>query len=296
MDRVGRCRYWRHGLFASSQLVVEIIVSLVFIPQARLLCLIVIMLLGGCATHVPAPVSDLSRAVKTADVTRIVRPGDTLYSVAWSAGVDYRNLAYWNSLKSPYVIRIGELLVLSGNPRPKDSEQPNVVVSGIEPNTEVIQKQAIKNSSTPAAKNTGTKSPVVTVPSQAKPSVAKPSVAKQTWHWPVKGTLLTKYSSNSGNNGIDIGVSAGTSVKASKGGVVVYAGAGLRGYGQLVIVKHSSEYLSAYGHNRRLLVEEGDTIVARQAIAESGIAAGGVEQLHFEIRKNGKPVNPLKFL
>jgi lipoprotein NlpD len=269
---------------------------MILLPQAKSLCLIVMIVLGGCATHVPAPVSDLSRTVKTADVTRIVRSGDTLYSVAWSAGVDYRNLAYWNSLKSPYVIRIGQLLVLSGNPRPKTSDQPNIVVSGIGTNTDVIQKQAIQSPSIPASKSTSTKAPIITKSSQPKSSVIKTIGSKQTWHWPVKGTLLTKYSSNSGNNGIDIGVSSGTSVKAAKGGVVVYAGAGLRGYGQLVIVKHSSEYLSAYGHNRRLLVEEGDTIVARQTIAESGMAAGGVEQLHFEIRKNGKPINPLKFL
>lgn len=95
---------------------------------------------------------------------------------------------------------------------------------------------------------------------------------------------------------MDIAVASGTPVKASAGGRVVYAGSGLRGYGQLVIVKHSTEYLSAYGHNRKLLVQEGDTIVAGQVIAESGSAPGKGEQVHFEIRRNGQPVDPANLL
>ena len=98
------------------------------------------------------------------------------------------------------------------------------------------------------------------------------------------------------SKGIDIAVKPGTPVKASAGGSVVYAGSGLRGYGQLVIVKHNDDYLSAYGHNRKILVQEGDRIVSGQIIAESGSASGGSDKLHFEIRRNGKPVDPIRLL
>ncbi|KAA3634527.1 MAG: hypothetical protein DWQ08_00395, partial [Proteobacteria bacterium] len=124
-------------------------------------------------------------------------------------------------------------------------------------------------------------------------SGSMPATTNGAWRWPVQGTVVGAFNQS---RGIDIAVSSGTPVKASADGRVVYAGSGLRGYGQLVIVKHSDEYLSAYGHNRKLLVQEGDTIVSGQVIAESGSAPGRGEQVHFEIRRNGKPVDPVRLL
>ena len=266
----------------------------------KILFFLIVILLSGCAPHVPAPVSDLSRNIQTADVIRIVRPGDTLYSVAWSAGVDYRDLAYWNNLKDPYVIKIGKQLILSGNSRPKQPVASKVVISAIEQPSSTIEKTTIagQTDSVNSESNTSAvlKQPPLNKVTQPKKPSAQVSTSKKSWNWPVKGNLITSFSNKTGSKGIDISVASGTAVKASKGGLVVYAGAALRGYGQLIIVKHSDDFLSAYGHNRRILVEEGDTIVARQTIAESGIASDGVSQLHFEIRKNGKPVNPLQYL
>jgi lipoprotein NlpD len=117
------------------------------------------------------------------------------------------------------------------------------------------------------------------------------------WAWPAEGAVIGRYSSNSSlNKGIDIAGDLGQPVLAASDGTVVYAGSGLRGYGELLIIKHSDTYVSAYGHNRRLLVREGQKVKAGQVIAEMGSTGTDRVKLHFEIRRNGKPVNPLSYL
>jgi lipoprotein NlpD len=117
------------------------------------------------------------------------------------------------------------------------------------------------------------------------------------WAWPTKGTLISRYSSNGSlNKGIDIGGDLGQPVLAASGGTVVYAGNGLRGYGELIIIKHNETYVSAYGHNRRLLVREGQQVKVGQTIAEMGSTGTDRVKLHFEIRRQGKPVDPLQYL
>jgi lipoprotein NlpD len=118
-----------------------------------------------------------------------------------------------------------------------------------------------------------------------------------TWRWPSEGKVIAAYvSGEPTRQGIDIGGKAGDPVRAAADGEVVYSGNGLIGYGELIIVKHNANFLSAYGHNRSRLVKEGEKVKAGQAIAEMGASAGSRDELHFEIRKNGKPVNPLEYL
>jgi len=118
----------------------------------------------------------------------------------------------------------------------------------------------------------------------------------QRWQWPTSGVVLRKYDMASGSKGIDVGGELGQPVYAVSPGKVVYSGSALKGYGELIIVKHDDTYLSAYGHNRRRLVKEGDEVRAGQTIAELGIGPEQKPLLHFEIRENGKPVDPLAFL
>ncbi|GJL80968.1 MAG: lipoprotein NlpD/LppB [marine bacterium B5-7] len=276
---------------------------------------IVVILINGCAPRVSAPVRDLSAPLKAVEVYRIVRPGDTLYSLSWAAGVDYRQLAAWNGLSPPYIIKPGQRVSLIPTGRKPVAGQPSVAASTSRTSPKIsalpsttaavatpIEPTAIESPDVvPAAPSvvTAAKPQPSTVPSQAGASVpVSPANAvalnnRGTWQWPLKGKVVGDFKAT---RGVDIATTQGTPVHASAPGRVVYAGSGLRGYGQLVIVKHSDEYLSAYGHNRKLLVEEGDVIVGGQVIAESGSAPGEGDQIHFEIRRNGQPVDPMQLL
>jgi lipoprotein NlpD len=262
------------------------------------LVLVVSVTLASCSARPTAPVHDLSREGQTVDVYRVVRSGDTLYSLSWAAGVDFRELAAWNALAAPYTIYPGQRIALVPTGRKPAAtvtpSSPEPVVSVLPRDTQTpsatIEPSAIRARPVPE--------PSATTPSApASASVPEPEprqvVAAGDWIWPVSGRVINDFSQT---RGVDIAVAAGTPVKASAGGLVVYAGSGLRGYGQLIIVKHNNEYLSAYGHNRKLLVQEGDSIVAGQVIAESGNAPGQGELVHFEIRRNGQPVDPVGLL
>lgn len=226
----------------------------------------------------------------------VVQRGDTLYSIAFRFGWDWKALAAHNGLRDPYVIRVGQTIRFDN--RPIGSSQPVVATA-------------------PPA----TTSPVVTQPTQSRPPVAvtappatqpaRPPVANAPattpvtpvtrsatgWSWPTQGTVISRFSSNGSlNKGIDIAGELGQPVLAASDGSVVYAGSGLRGYGELIIIKHSDTYVSAYGHNRRLLVREGQQVKAGQSIAEMGSTGADRVKLHFEIRRQGKPVDPLQYL
>lgn len=238
------------------------------------------LLVCGCTT-VSAPVSDRSSSSRTnAPVTttssaaaergdrsvHVVRSGDTLFSIAWGAGVDYRALARWNGIRSPYVIKPGQRIKLTPPARSYS-----------------------KNTVPPVPTNKPASSP-------PKSGTATASVSKKGWIWPVEGPILAKFSTRSGRKGIDIGGANGRGVRAAAGGRVVYAGSGLRGYGKLIIVKHDEVYLSAYAHNSKLLVQDGTSVKKGQQIALMGDTGTDRVKLHFEIRRQGKPVDPLKFL
>ena len=199
-----------------------------------------------------------------------VQKGDTLYSIAWQHGYDHRQLAYWNGIKPPYTIF--PLQRIRVTPPPKTVQR---VPSSIK-----HQK---------------------TYKSVAKPSVTYKNNSaankKVRWYWPTQGRLLSTFSKNdAGRKGVDIGGRLGQSVQAAAAGKVVYSGDGLRGYGNLIIVKHNEEYFSAYAHNKKNLVRENQFVKARQKIADMGKSGTNQIKLHFEIRRDGKPVNPLSYL
>ncbi|MDJ0657290.1 MAG: peptidoglycan DD-metalloendopeptidase family protein [Xanthomonadales bacterium] len=252
--------------------------------------------LTACAPRSPAPIYDRSSSTypRSSRVAQIpsrhaVRKGDTLYAIAWRYRLDFRDVARWNGISKPYLIYPGQQLRLSAPPAPRR-------VARTSPPASASPGKPSSRSSSPAGK-----SPVV-VP--VNPSVgstpAKPSAAAKTsisWQWPTSGSLLMRFSQDrSGYNGIDISGRPGQAVQAAASGEVVYSGAGLVGYGELIIIKHDERFLSAYGHNRKRLVKEGDTVRQGQKIAEMGDTGTDQPKLHFEIRNNGKSVDPLKFL
>jgi lipoprotein NlpD len=386
------------------------------------------LLLAACATEGPAPVEDRSLTGEIvqpwrepadasagdrsrADTrTHTVSAGDTLYSIAFKNGVDFRDLARWNGIAAPYTIHAGQQLRLSDDnsgvqtsavretapvavretvtataaprapaapvstvssaataPRSAEADASPVAQArhsedqrllaeaiareeGFGSSAATSAKAATDNTtgtmSTPPRADTTTGShlpapsamtpspPVASPPplpprsgsekplatatttNAADPSAAPPAAAKAqaetptaaaptaslssggvTWRWPAGGKVIGTYiAGDQTKQGIDIGGKSGDAVFAAADGTVVYSGNGLIGYGELIIVKHNASFLSAYGHNRKRLVKEGDSVKSGQAIAEMGATASSREGLHFEIRRNGKPVDPLGFL
>ena len=229
-------------------------------------------------------------SVKTsrASIYTVAR-GDTLHSIAWQHGLGYRELASINGIGPPYTIYSGQRLRVrpaagSSGARTVPLPQGRAVVSA-RPVTARVSKPAPK----PVAR------PVSSPPS--KPQVTVGPAFNGAWVWPTRGRVLSKFQSNSsGKRGIEIGGHADQPVKAAANGTVVYAGSGLVGYGRLIIVKHNENLLSAYGHNSTLLVAEGEHVTAGKMIAKMGSSGTSRNELYFEIRKDGKPVNPLKYL
>ena len=192
--------------------------------------------------------------------SHVVQPGETLYTIAWGYGIDYQELARWNDLDNLDLIYVGQRLSLqaAGATRPAEA-----------------------SSST----------------AQSRPLPAAPTLTPPTWQWPAQGELVRAFGADNGlENGIGIGGSVGQAIHAAAAGRVVYSGNGLIGYGQLLIIKHNDTYLSAYGHNNRIIVEQGDSVERGETIAEMGVGPERQPQLHFEIRRNGSPVDPLQHL
>jgi lipoprotein NlpD len=261
--------------------------------------LVLSTLLVGCSSNKSSDVRVVERnnavaqrpAVTTGQY--VVRPKDTLFSIAFRYGWDYKALAARNNIPTPYTIHPGQTIRFDGRtgstPTPVASSTDSTPSSSLK--TTVIRRQAngATTSTTVVAPSVGSK------PTPAPMPPAGP--APTGWGWPSNGILIGKFSSNGSlNTGIDIAGDLGQPVLAASDGTVVYAGSGLRGYGELVIIKHSDTYVSAYGHNRRLLVREGQQVKVGQTIAEMGSTGTDRVKLHFEIRRQGKPVDPLQFL
>ncbi|WP_456380025.1 peptidoglycan DD-metalloendopeptidase family protein [Thiolapillus sp.] len=259
-------------------------------------CVLLLMtvVMGGCASQGTSTghrqQSKARPPVKKPAGTYRVRKGDSLYSIAWRAGLDYQTVARWNGLRTPYTIYPGQLIRLSP---PKSSRRPYVA-----------PEKTPKKTAPPPGNN---KKPVARVaPKKPSQPVAKPTKTKKTppagsgklyWQWPTKGRILSRYSSaEASRSGIKIGGKPGQKVLAAEAGEVVYVGSGLIGYGQLIIIKHNKKYLSAYGHNSNLLVKEGDVVKRGQHISNMGITNQGSALLYFEVRRYGKPVDPLLYL
>ncbi|SDW00689.1 peptidoglycan DD-metalloendopeptidase family protein [Thiocapsa roseopersicina] len=252
-----------------------------------LLALCLIALLGGCASKGPAPVGGWDWVGPVPDGYYLIRRGDTLSEVATRHGVGVRTLADWNGLESPYSIYAGRLLRVvppdgSPAPQPSAAQGAPAVVAAPAPATPQRAPQATGTSN--AAGNAA----------KAGPAAA----SGLSWTWPLEGSLAQRFSAGDRTRqGIRIRGRAGEQVKAAGDGQVVYSGGGLKGYGNLIIIKHNDKYLSAYGFNRRLLAAEGDRVKRGQAVAEVGQAVdGGGYLLHFEIRRDGTAVDPLLYL
>ncbi len=261
--------------------------------------------LAACSYHPPAPIEEHSatqvKRLQNADGTYIVSAGDTLYAIAFSYGLDHRDVADWNGIASPYVIYPGQNLRLSppapgsGRNRRKSSA---VKISAIKPPSATTTRAGASGSQ---PKATDKAAPSVTQSRRqtagAKTSSARGSADPENWKWPVEGRVIRGYvAGDPSRKGLDIAGKEGQPIKASSAGKVVYSGNGLIGYGELIIIKHSERMLSAYAHNKVRLVQEGEQVSAGQKIAEMGRNDQNEELLHFEIRTYGKPVNPLVYL
>jgi len=237
-----------------------------------LICILCIYYATGCSTTKNyAPVRNYHRNSLNKEKYYEVKQGDTLYSIGFRSGNDYKQLAIWNKISPPYLLKVGQKIQLF------QSKQTPRMASRFSGKT---RKLKTKNK---LAKKT------LTISNDNK------KVLKFHWQWPLKGLILKTFSKKA-NKGIDIAGKIGQKVKSAAPGKVVYSGAGLAGYGNLLIIKHNYLYLSAYANNSRLLVKEGDVVKKGQVIAEVGRIGVKKASLHFEIRKKGKPVNPLRYL
>jgi lipoprotein NlpD len=260
------------------------------------------------------PVTDRSLYPRQATGDRyIVQRGDTLFSIARRFGEDYRALADRNGIKPPFGIRVGQQLALGGRVPTSGSslsspEPSTVVGADVAPGAEVFAVPGTLPAETPepfpldgpdsksaVAERPGGVNQTTEIPAPAKTPepvhVAAPRKGK--WHWPAKGKVARKFPAA---DGLDIVGERGQAIVATAPGRVVYGGSGLRGYGKLIIIKHNDEFLSAYAHNDRLFVQEGQRVQQGQKIAEMGMSGTDRVKLHFQIRRNGAPVDPLKFL
>ena len=268
-----------------------------------------VLVIAACGTQRPAPVVERSGAPSTrpdapvtapaspkaAEGTYTVQRGDTLYSIAQRHGVDARELARWNGISDTPVLAIGQTLRLT----------PPAGVATVTPvapagSTEVRPLPAPGAAAAPpppaiaAAPPPGRDAdrPPAATPEPAKPTPMESAVQ---WQWPAPGKVIETFEETR-NKGIDIAGNEGDPVLAAADGEVVYVGSALRGYGNLVIVKHNEEFISAYAHNRQVLVKQGQGVKRGQRIAEIGRTDADRTKLHFEVRRQGKPVDPLRYL
>jgi lipoprotein NlpD len=279
------------------------------------------ILLAGCASSVERPpVFELAAAQKSAAQANnsprekdwrpssyIVQKGDTLYSIAFNYGFDYHDLAEMNGIKDPSVISIGQVIRLFPNRsgaaaavapvlvKPINNlvkDQPRVVEYPYSA-AAMAQIDKVQEQSAPAA-TVVAKAPQAESASNDSNDVV--DVPVPGWSLPATGKLIGQFSESDNRKGIDIAGKLGQPVMASAAGKVVYSGSGLRGYGKLIIIKHNNTYLSAYAHNEKILVKEGQNVSRGQKIALMGNTDASQVELHFEVRRFGKPVDPAKYL
>lgn len=284
---------------------------------------IVVLGLAGCASPGPAPVTDRGAVAPAVPAPRagyyVVKPGDTLNGISRQTGVAVRDLIIWNGLTSPNQLTVGQEMRVAppegAQARPvapsdgvdvrpvSPSGEPTAAPGGVPlkdsprggkvPYSDQAWSQAqAAAGAAPTAAPTPAPAPTEAPPESRPPA---PPAAPGDWLWPAEGKVISNFAEGNGK-GIDIAGKLGDPVIASAAGKVVYAGSGLRGYGKLVIIKHDDSFLSAYAHNQQLLVKEGQAVSRGQQIADLGNTDADRPKLHFEIRRQGKPVDPLKYL
>jgi len=236
----------------------------------------IIIFLQGCGSH----------------IYHFVEPGETLYSISWAYGHDYHDVAHWNHIPPPYIVRRGQRLRVA-EPAPVETHQGIDVTQANKTLTSSPSARVVNKGSIGQADNQG-----VTRYERSSHNGVYVEPKILTWQWPVKGgKVVQAFDQNDpGKQGLDLAGHEGQAIFCAEAGQVVYSGGGLNRYGKLIIIKHNETYLSAYAHNKRLLVKEGDVLKSGQKIAEMGNTGSSAVKLHFEIRRNGKPVNPLLYL
>ena len=257
-----------------------------------------VLLMVGCASQAPAPIEQKSATISAprprGGITKLAAPkapikgdiyrvqaGDTLYSIAWRLGVDFRQLAQWNGLQDPSRIEVGQRLrVHAANGDTRAAAR-----------TSVVAQTPVRVGRAPISPKT---TPALSQGTLAKTPAGSPA-SNPKWAWPADGKVVRSVSAT-GSSGLEIRGTRGQTIRAAGSGQVVYGGSGLRGYGQLLIIKHDESFLSAYAHNDKLLVAEGQRIERSQPIALMGDSGASEVMLHFEIRKGGKAVEPLQYL
>jgi len=255
----------------------------------------------ACGGNSRAPVEDRvarsqSSFHRTPTSAYRVQRGDTLYSIAFRYGLDYRKVAAANTISAPYTIYPGQQIYLNEAPLPAQAVTPPQKTAAAPPRASASASIASKPAvTTPTPKPAAVTPPPTPVAKPRTDAVAFTGGKVSVWRWPTSGPVTRGYSA-SVHKGIDIGGKRGDAVVAVADGKIVYAGTGIVGFGELLIVKHNEVYLSAYGHNDQLLVAEGQTVRAGQTIARKGSSGTDTVKLHFEIRKEGKPIDPQRLL
>ena len=291
-----------------------------------------VVVVSGCSIRPWAPYGEQGTDVREPESElHTVISGDTLYSIAWDSGRDYRDLAKWNRIPPPYLIKPGQQLRLYA---PREEESPSEsadqyyevargdTLFGIARSTGVSVGELAEWNRIPppyairtgqrlrisppgesgGKERSAKKKPSTSESGRADPS-SKPSPRNTRygsnfgpWSWPTEGRVLERFSQSNGSKGIDISGNEGQKIVAAASGVVVYQGSGLRGYGKLIIIKHDADFLSAYAHCAKIHVREGSAIKRGQKVAEMGNSGTDRVKLHFEIRYRGVPVDPLEYL
>lgn len=227
-----------------------------------------VLVLAGCTSGSLAPVSNLSTSVPSAS-TYVVKPGDTLNKISRATGVAEGTLARINKITNPNLLIVGQTLRLS------DSQSPAPVVRTISAPTQTLQS--------------------ISPPASSESSSARASDAGLiSWGWPAKGKIIQGFTS--ATKGIDIAGSSGDPIESAAEGKVIFAGEGPRGLGNLIIVDHGHSFITAYAHNKSLLVKEGQSVKRGTKVAEMGQSDTTSVRLHFEVRRSGTPVDPLQYL
>jgi len=258
-----------------------------------------LVVLSGCATkRSRAPVVDLSGQPQTVTATPgstyVVKPGDTLFNIARTYNLDVDSLARWNNVADPSQIRVGQVLQLSSSGATQARPAPSSASTQSEP---------IKTSGSPQPRPLDESAADASESAKPTAGAAKPDKPTPTraadaglinWAWPASGTIIQEFNANS--KGIDIGGTAGDPVHAAADGKVMYSGNSVRGLGNLIIINHDNGFLTAYAHNRSLLVKTGQNVKRGAKIAEIGQTDAPSPRLHFEIRRQGTPVDPLQYL
>lgn len=276
----------------------------------KAICLLLVLVLSACGgSHPRVPVIERPQPKPLSAYRYVVNQGDTLYSIAWRYGLDFKQLASANAISPPYIIQPGQRIRLSVSGEQSSKLKQKSQVQASKTAATSSQKTYVKKPKPTVKAGSTNQKPASKPKKPVRQTVKKPSPPQRVavasklaknirWGWPINGKVIKTFSVNADKymQGIDLSGRVGEPVKSAAAGVVVYTGDKLPGYGKLVIIKHNADFLSAYAYNRRIYVKEGQKVRLGERIADMGRSSTGGARLHFQIRQEGKPTNPLKLL